>query len=617
MADCPLLDDYLQVYDFDPDLRDLQQRLAHLQQRSAADNHLHELIDIYHEAIERIEQHIWATGVDQHSVGRYQALFRELEGHISQLPHDNRHEFILVIPVADRPRQLDECINSVLQLCEAYQYGGISNQYFSKLTVLIADDSGQVDSISRNQQLARYYSEQGLETIYFGQQEQQAMINSLSVEQRDDIRRIVGSVDAQHFFHKGASITRNITYLKLNQLAKRKNRPLFYFLDSDQEFKVRLCATSTDHALFAINYFYQLDRIFTSTDSRVLTGKVVGDPPVSPAVMGGHFLDDVIGFVEDISSRKADQSCSFHGPATATDEGAYHDMGELFGFRQQQACYPYQCPLAAEHDHVACFSTFADNIKRFFDGEHATRKTCFDYENAITSLKPARTVYTGNFVLRPDALEYFIPFATLKLRMAGPVLGRFIQADMGERFVSAALPMLHKRTLDSLGQSEYRAGINHDSASVDLSAEFERQYYGDVLLFSVEKLNQRAAPDRYDRAQVRNILLETEQQLRQKYAAKHADILAQLQRLASLLDDRRHWWHRVEVLQPALQQLQWFIDNMQQNYGEHSKTYRLTPASAGNSRRMDELLYALMHYHEDRQAWQSVLQGHRPLIQVD
>jgi len=608
---CTVLSELLETCSADARLRTLRERLLQLQQQAAGEAQLRQIISLYQQALDPIEKMLWEAGMDDQHVARYQALFRELESHISLLPQDDRHDFIIVIPVADRPMHLDECLNSVLQLCRYYQYGGMDQQGFSKLMVLIADDSAEPENIARNQQIAGHYTAQGMQTKYFGQQQQQALIDGLPAKQQADIRRIIGAVERDSFYHKGASITRNITYLKLQQLAGHKPRTLFYFIDSDQEFRVSVANGDQHRDIYAINYFYQLDRIFTGTGSRVLTGKVVGDPPVSPAVMAGNFLDDVIAFLEQISDYGADQACRFHDTAAGRDEGAYHDMGELFGFTQQQRSYRYPCPLQGAHDHRACFTEteFAHNINRFFDGEHATRKTVFDYHNPLHSVSPARTIYTGNYVLTPQALAWFIPFATLKLRMAGPVLGRFMRAELAEAFVSAALPMLHKRTVDSLGQSEYRAGIAHQSDSIDLSAEFERQYYGDVMLFSVEKLSEQALPAAYESDMVRNILVETEQYLHGRYLAKHDEIVSRLAQLHSLLEDQNSWWRQQPQMQSALQQLARFIDNMERNFGEHSKAFRSINDQAGRDRRIDELLDALMHYNDDRQAWQSVLHG--------
>jgi len=278
---CAVLSELLETCSADAGLSKLRERLLQLQQQATGEAQLQQIISLYHQALDPIEQMLWEAGMDDQHVARYQALFRELEAHISRLPQDERHDFIIVIPVADRPMHLDECINSVLQLCRYYQYGGTDQQGFSKLMVLIADDSAEPENIARNQQIAGHYTAQGLPTLYFGQQQQLALIDGLPAEQQADIRRIIGAVERDSFYHKGASITRNITYLKLQQLARHKPRALFYFIDSDQEFQVSVANGDQQRDIYAINYFYQLDRIFTSTGSQVLTGKVVGDPPVS------------------------------------------------------------------------------------------------------------------------------------------------------------------------------------------------------------------------------------------------------------------------------------------------------------------------------------------------
>ena len=73
----------------------------------------------------------------------------------------------------------------------------------------------------------------------------------------------------------------------------------------------------------------------------------------------------------------------------------------------------------------------ARRLNGFFDGEHPTRKTPYEHESVMDEIRMARTIYTGNYVIRPECLRYYIPFAPLKLRMAGPVLGRIIRAELG------------------------------------------------------------------------------------------------------------------------------------------------------------------------------------------
>ena len=61
--------------------------------------------------------------------------------------------------------------------------------------------------------------------------------------------------------------------------------------------------------------------------------------------------------------------------------------------------------------------------------------------------------------------------------MSGPTLGRLMKADLGSRFVSANLPMLHTRTLDATGEAEFRPGVVTQADTIDLADEFERQFW--------------------------------------------------------------------------------------------------------------------------------------------
>ena len=288
---------------------------------------------------------------------------------------------------------------------------------------------------------------------------------------------------------------RNIAYLKVAELIKNTpaDKLLIWSLDSDQEFCVKVATPEGDREVYAIDYFHDLDAIFSRTDALVLTGKVVGDPPVSPAVMAGNFLADVLGFLQRMAASDPAAACRQHGDAgQAGGEATYHDMADLFGFKQAATAYRYRCTLAGAHSEADCCAHFAARLNSFFYGEHPTRISYYQPADLLRSVQPARTVYQGNYVFRPQALKYFAPFATLRLRMSGPTLGRIIQAEIGARFVSANLPMLHKRTLESGGQSEFRPGIATATEMIapviDISGEFERQFYGDVMLFSIERL---------------------------------------------------------------------------------------------------------------------------------
>ncbi|MCK4705809.1 MAG: hypothetical protein KAT90_10030, partial [Gammaproteobacteria bacterium] len=416
---------------------------------------LDDAIDIYRQAIPVIENKLWISTPDDEELRFYQAVFREQETLIKESlksQKDNRHKFYIVIPVADRPIHLQQCLGSILTLCELYQYGGESNHHYQKISVIVADDSKKSACIKQHQKICQQFSNDGLETEYFGINEQIDQIKKLG-DSAKNLQQILGqyaiSQNSADFSHKGAAITRNIAYLRLDEIAcDTDENIIFYFIDSDQEFKIKIATENGQKDIYAINYFYHLNEIFSQNKARILTGKVVGDPPVSPAVMAGNFQNDVIDFLQQIANDAADTPCHFHGDTQASDDAAYHDMADLFGFKKSTQPYQYSCTLENTHNHLDCFNDFASKLNRFFDGEHPTRVTYFDYNGSLSNTIAARTIYTGNYAFMPDCLKYFISFATLKLRMAGPVLGRIIKVEIGDQFVSANLPMLHKRTTD-------------------------------------------------------------------------------------------------------------------------------------------------------------------------
>jgi len=47
-------------------------------------------------------------------------------------------------------------------------------------------------------------------------------------------------------------------------------------------------------------------------------------------------------------------------------------------------------------------------------------------------------------------------------------MGRLLKSEIGSRFVSANLPMLHRRTVENTGRCEFRPGIVSAQDAVDL-----------------------------------------------------------------------------------------------------------------------------------------------------
>ncbi|MFW2374827.1 MAG: hypothetical protein ACN4GM_17015 [Gammaproteobacteria bacterium] len=598
------IEQLLDLYSNKHELAKLQARLSAI--LANADNACADsFLDLYQQAIPVIEQELWAGNVKSLQLDLYHSMFQQMEQMLASRKYDERHNFIVVVPVADRPQHLNSCLESLLRLCENFNYGGFNSQTYNKVRVLIADDSKYEDNIQAHQKIAQQATLKGLHTDYFGQQEQIDQIKKLTAEDRNHLSQILGDIEFSAFYHKGASIMRNITYLKLNEMSRDSDRLLFYFIDSDQEFRVKSRSIQGEQDVYAINYFYHLDQIFSNNDISLLTGKVVGDPPVSPAVMAGNFLEDVTGFLQQMSEINPQDSCQFHNYSRNNlGDASYHDMAELFGFKTATESYTYHCTIEAKHNHSQCFCDFSEKLNRFFYGEHPTRKSYYQHENLKDSIRPARTVYTGNYIFKRRALSYFIPFATLRLRMAGPVLGRIIKSEIADSFVSANLPMLHKRTVDDIGQSEFRPGVNKKQSVIDLSEEFERQFYGDVMLFTMEKLLELG----YLRENISDELINTclfdiEQSLYQKYETKHRQILHKLATLVAIFNDAAYWWNKSSDLGSCRANFSQFIANIEHNFGEYSKAYELVMQTSNRDMRNQQILAEIKTYAEDRSNW--------------
>ena len=576
---------------------------------STANNGLDKLIEASRSCIDEIEKELWSSEPNEITLEQYHAAFQQMEQLIASKGADRRHEFIIVIPVADRPQHLKSCLDSLLHLCKTFAYGGYARNRFQKVSAIIADDSKDHDNISKNKDIANECGKQGLTTLYFGKCEQLDQMNFLPDATRNALARVLGNTSKDAFYHKGPSIMRNIAYLALNKISRKNKNVLFYFIDSDQEFQLKISTATGDKNLYACNYFYYLDQIFSATNASILTGKVVGDPPVSPSVMAGNFLEDVIHFLHRIAACDPSLPCQFHGTRQHdNDEASYHDMAALFGFKPGVESYQYQCSIEGEHDHTQCFRHFSNKLSRFFYGEHPTRKTYYQHEDALASVRPARTVYTGNYIFKAEALKYFIPFASLRLRMAGPVLGRLIKSEIRDGFVSANLPMLHKRTVRETGQSEFRPGIADDIANIDLSGEFERQFYGDVMLFSVENLCSRGYPlQPVSQKLIAATVATTDARILQQYNDKRLIILNKINLLQTHFLDRKNWWNQLPGHAEAVGNFKLFIDNIVHNFGEESHGYELINSTAHKAKRHAEIIDGIACYKEDRISWEKIL----------
>lgn len=589
---CPLLERCLESY---PDAN----TAGLIRTRLAQAGDLAALLPLYDQAIPVLEAAMWESALAPARVADCHALFAEMEVHIAAAGDDPRHAFVVVVPVADRPQHLRTCLESLAGAAQAFHYGA------GKVMAVIADDSRDAANITENKTIAEAIRQAGVEVIYFGQDEQLAELDALAASERQGLQNIIGTAAPDAFSHKGASITRNITYLMLNRMAQDDKNRLFMFVDSDQEFHAN---TGTSRRVFTTNYFYHIDRIFRESRAEVLTGKVVGDPPVSPAVMAGTLLEDVLAFLTEISGLEADTPCTFHRDTSSNEGAAYHDMAVLFGFEHSGEAHRFQCRLQGPHNHAACLTGFADRLNHFFNGEHPTRVTPYQHTDVQGSVTAARTVYTGNYVLSPGALKYFIPFAGLQLRMAGPVLGRLVQASSGKNFVSANLPMLHRRSVEEKGGSGFRPGVDRSAPVVDLSGEFERQFFGDVMLFTVIDLVEQGYPGKLLlSADIRAQVMATENRMREQYMEMQQRVMTRLDDLEALLSDDGRWWNNDQYAGSRTRFGQ-FTAALRANFGTDARAWQLIDDEAHREARRAAIVDALSSYRLDRQSWEQALQ---------
>lgn len=577
----------------------------------AEPNTLDGLIDLYEQCYPVLEKAMWSAESDFATLlASYQALFREQEALIQQRGGDDRHHFILSIPVADRPPHLHACLESIYQVCTLFNYGGQTAGVWDKIKVVVAEDSRDENNIRRHRELVAAYRGKGLQVLHFGLEEQYERLHALPAEKRERLGHLLTTQPKEKFYRKGQAANRNLSYLKFLQLTDDKDRTLYYLVDSDQHFCVNRKTESGEEVAYALNYFHTIDRIFRTTDTRMLTGKLVGDPPVSPSVMAANFLDDVTAFFTRLATLAGDEACQFHGgQGPLAGDAAYHDLAGLFGFNNQPATFPYQCRLSGEHDHDACLADFARQLNAFFFGEHLTRKTWFSYGDGFTQLNPARTVYPGNYIVNYAGLKYIIPFGHLRLRMSGPTAGRLIAAEIKGRFASFNMPNLHRRTTEAGLDDDFRPGVELDEEqqTVDLADEFERQFFGDLMLFSTEELVKQMDVTRpFPQEAIEKAIAGKEDELLALYRQKHEAIVARNRQLRDLVFNAGHWWLRSPALATALRQVQAFIDNIERNFGEHSPAWGQIQSAEHRANRKRQIVEALMNYRAERDAWDSL-----------
>jgi uncharacterized protein (DUF924 family) len=170
--------------------------------------------------------------------------------------------------------------------------------------------------------------------------------------------------------------------------------------------------------------------------------------------------------------------------------------------------------------------------------------------------------------------------------------------------------MLHKRTLEATGQSEFRPGVRDEMASpvIDLCGEFERQFHGDVMLFSMQRLTVLGYPGiALENAVIDDTLSAMQSEMREKYRVKQGAILERLALLKTLLNSPANWWNQIPELANALVDFQTFAGNIEHNFGVASPCYARIDAPGNWEKWRTRQSTAITGFQMSRAVWTEAL----------
>jgi hypothetical protein len=169
------------------------------------------------------------------------------------------------------------------------------------------------------------------------------------------------------------------------------------------------------------------------------------------------------------------------------------------------------------------------------------------------------------------------------------------------------MPILHQRTTAAGLTDDFRPGVTVGQESIDLANEFERQFFGDLMLFATEELVKRADVNQpFARETVEAVINQKEAEMLALYRQKHDAIVAKNRQLNGLVFNSGHWWLHSRELAGALDQVRAFIDNIERNFGEHAPAWRQIQSAEHRARRRQQIVEALLDYRAERDAWDSL-----------
>ncbi len=170
--------------------------------------------------------------------------------------------------------------------------------------------------------------------------------------------------------------------------------------------------------------------------------------------------------------------------------------------------------------------------------------------------------------------------------------------------------MLHKRTVAGTAQAEFRPGIRVAAKTVDFGGEFERQFYGDVMLFAVDRLTALGYPQQsVDTRIVAETIDVVRSEMLDRYNARHNAIRARLAQAEALLRDPGYWWNLSSAHTAAVDDFAAFFANVAGNFAADSRVCLCINDQQSWDRWRDKLIDAADRYPGDCHTWRRILAG--------
>jgi len=199
--------------------------------------------------------------------------------------------------------------------------------------------------------------------------------------------------------------------------------------------------------------------------------------------------------------------------------------------------------------------------------------------------------------------------------MAGPSLGRILRKRLKHGFVSVNLPLLHKRTIQADYSNEFRSGISADNHSVDLSLdlslEFNRQFWGDVMLFTIEKLAELGYPDRrLGLADIAKTACDIQAKLWELYKEGQAEIAVKTGKVRGYLSGDEFWWNTGPGTESAVKNMSQFCSLAGYNFGLNSSGMKKISEQIEEGSYINIIINAILSFYEIDITWNELLKSY-------